>query len=213
MALVRTVGESVLDPVLSVVDRVCLVSVWVGGILMIVASALIGIEVVIRKFFTLSIGGVDEIGSYVLSVSAAWAFGFALLRRAHVRIDSLYVLFPVRIRVLMDLFGVVLFMVFFGLVAWYAFDVVADSIRVGTRSWTKLQTPLAIPQTVWFVGLVVTVLVAFLLILRSLARVVTGPIEAVQPLIGSRSIDEELKEEIDAIEEDRAEFEAKETPR
>lgn len=204
LTVVRAFGENVLDPILAVTRRVCQVSVWIGGLLMIASSVLIGVEVVIRKFFSLSIGGADELGSYVLSMSAAWAFAYALLQRGHVRIDSLYVMLPTRVRALLDMLGIALFMVFFGIVLYYAFDVLADSIRVGTKSWTKLQTPLVIPQSVWFVGLAVTVFVAFLLLLRSLVYFITADLENLQPLVGSRSVDEELEEELHVLEEDRA---------
>ena len=201
LTAVRAFGENVLDPILGVTRRVCQVSVWIGGLGLIGASILIGVEVLIRKFFALSIGGADEIGGYVLSMSAAWAFGFALLQRGHVRIDSIYVTFHPRVRAFLDLLGVALFMYFFGLILYYAYDVLADSIRVGTVSWTKLQTPLVIPQSVWFAGLLVTVFVALLLFLRSLIHFATGDLAAMQPLVGSRSVDEELKEEIKLFEE------------
>ena len=206
----RSFDKVVLGPVLGVTRRICQVSVWAGGLLMIASSVLIGVEVLIRKFFSLSIGGADELGSYVLSMTAAWAFGFALLQRAHIRIDSLYVNFPPRARAFLDLVGVALFMFFFGLVLYYAYDVVADSIRVGTVSWTKLQTPLAIPQSIWFVGLLVTVFVAFLLLLRSLIYFVTGDLAAIQPLIGSRSVDEQLADEMRALEAGLAERDGRE---
>ena len=206
LTAVRAFGENVLDPILGVTRRVCQVSVWIGGLMMIGASILIGVEVLIRKFFSLSIGGADEIGGYVLSMSAAWAFGFALLQRGHVRIDSIYVTFPPRVRAVLDLLGVALFTFFFGLILYYAYDVLADSIRVGTVSWTKLQTPLVIPQSVWFAGLLVTVFVAFLLFLRSLIHFASGDLAAMQPLVGSRSVDEELKEEIKVLEEVRTDL-------
>ncbi len=204
LTAVRAFGENVLDPIIGVMRRVCQVSVWIGGLLMIGASIIIGVEVLIRKFFTLSIGGADEIGGYVLSMSTAWAFGYALLHRAHIRIDSLYVTFPRKFRAVLDLLGVALFTYFFGLILYYAYDVVENSLRIGTVSWTKLQTPLIIPQSVWFAGLLVTVFVAFILFLRSLIHFAAGDLDAMQPLTGSRSVDEELEEEKQVIEEDRA---------
>ncbi len=210
MAL-ESFGQSVLDPVLGVTRRICQYGVWVCGFLMILSSIIIAIEVVIRKFFSLSFGGADELGSYVLSISAAWAFGFALIHRAHVRIDSIYVTFPRTVRAFLDVFGLALFLLFFGLVLFYAYDVLADTIRVGSRSWTKLRTPLVIPQSFWFAGLALTVFVAFLLLLRGLIYLFTGNFTAMQPLIGSRSIDEELSAEIQSLEATQATADRKST--
>ena len=78
---------------------------------------LIGIDVLMRKFLDRSIGGADELAGYALAIGTAWGLGAALLDRAHIRIDSLYVLFPQLLRLALDLAGLVLFVGFFGLIA------------------------------------------------------------------------------------------------
>ena len=67
---------------------------WFGGTLVLLAALLIGVDVLMRKFFDRSIGGADELAGYSLAIGSAWGLGAALLDRAHIRIDSLYVLFP-----------------------------------------------------------------------------------------------------------------------
>ena len=67
---------------------------WFGGALVLLAAVLIGIDVLMRKFFDRSIGGADELAGYALAIGTAWGLRAALLDRAHIRIDSLYVLFP-----------------------------------------------------------------------------------------------------------------------
>ena len=46
---------------------------WFGGALLIVAAFVIGIDVVIRKLFNLSIGGADELSGYALAIGSAWS--------------------------------------------------------------------------------------------------------------------------------------------
>ena len=92
---------------------------WFGGALVLLAAVLIGVDVVMRKFFARSIGGADELAGYSLAIGTAWGLGAALLDRAHIRIDSLYVLFPQRLRLALDLVALVLLVGFFALVAWH----------------------------------------------------------------------------------------------
>ncbi|MBZ0215180.1 MAG: TRAP transporter small permease subunit, partial [Fimbriimonadaceae bacterium] len=71
-------------------EWVSLLAVWFGGVLLILCAFLICIEVLMRKLFNVSTGGADEISSYAFAISTSWAFSFAFLRRAHVRVDALY---------------------------------------------------------------------------------------------------------------------------
>ena len=83
-----------MDRLIALSYRVARAGTWFGCALLIAASFLIGIDVVIRKLFNLSIGGADELSGYALGIASAWAFAYGLLERAHVRIDSLYVTLP-----------------------------------------------------------------------------------------------------------------------
>ncbi len=94
---------------------------WVGGGLILLAAVLIGIDVLMRKFLNRSIGGADELAGYALAIGTAWGLGAALIDRAHIRIDSLYVLFPRKLRLLLDLAALVLFVAFFALMTWHGF--------------------------------------------------------------------------------------------
>ena len=76
---------------------------WGGGALLLVAAFIIGIEVIIRKVFVVSIGGAAELSAFALAISSAWAFSFTMLARAHVRIETLYVILPLRLCATIDL--------------------------------------------------------------------------------------------------------------
>ena len=91
---------------------------WFGGALVLLAALLIGVDVLMRKFLARSIGGADELAGYALAIGTAWGLGAALIDRAHIRINSLYMLFPRRLRLALDLAGLVLFVAFFALMTW-----------------------------------------------------------------------------------------------
>ena len=62
-----------------------------GGLLLLVAAIIIGVDIVLRYTVSRSIGGADELSGYALAIATAWGLSFALVHRAHIRIDSLYV--------------------------------------------------------------------------------------------------------------------------
>lgn len=183
--------------------------VWFGGALMVAAALVIGVEVVIRKLFNLSVGGADELSGYALAIGSAWAFGFTLLDRSHVRIDSLYVLLPAPLCAALDLLALVVFGGFMTLVTWHGYGVLRQSIDVGARSMSPLATPLVAPQLLWVLGLVVASLVSVILLVRALPALVRGDFDGVQRLIGSRTLTEELEEELAVA----AHAETREVPR
>lgn len=196
---VKWAGETVLDPVLGVTRQICRVGVWMGGTIFVLSAVLVTVEVFIRKVFTISMGGADEISAYGLSIATAWAFGFALLERAHIRVDSLYILLPLRIRAALDVLNLCLFLTFFGVMLYYAWAVFTDTFVMGTRSGTGLNVPLAYPQFVWVAGLLLTVLVAALLLFRAMIHLFTGEVGRSQLLIGTKSIEEEVQEELTEV--------------
>src|SRR5690554_8003958 len=101
-----------------------------GGILLLVSSLLICVDVLLRKFADMTIGGADELAGYSLAIGTTWGLGAALADRAHVRIDTLYGLFPRWLRLACDVLGVVSFIAFFAIIAWYGYDLVNRSWQV-----------------------------------------------------------------------------------
>jgi len=192
------------DPLLGLARTVARAGVLLGGVLVLGAALLVGVDVLLRRFFNTSVGGADEISGYTLAIGSAWAFGATLLDRAHVRIDSLYARFPRRARLALDFLALVAFTAFMALVTWHAYAVLAETIAVGARSMSPLATPLVIPQTLWVLGLLSVVLIGVLLLLVSLAAVLRGQEAVARRLIGSRTVTEELEEELRLDEPVRA---------
>ena len=169
---------------------------WFGGGLVLLAALLIGIDVLMRKFLARSIGGADELAGYSLAIGTAWGLAATLIDRAHIRIDSLYVLFPQKLRLLLDLVALVLFVLFFGLMTWHGWGVVAQSWVSGSRSQSALETPTVIPQFLWISGLAVFVLVGALLLVHALILAARGDLRAMARAISTRSAEEEVEAEI-----------------
>jgi TRAP-type C4-dicarboxylate transport system permease small subunit len=173
---------------------------WFGGALILAAAVLIGIEVFLRKALVVSIGGADELAGYALAIGTAWALAATLLDRGHIRIDSLYILLPAALRIVLDFVGLALLVGFFALVFWHGLGVFVQSWVSRSRSQSALETPLVVPQAIWLVGLAAFVVVGAALFLAALTRVLRGDRAGASALIGTRSSAEEVAEEVRAAE-------------
>jgi TRAP-type C4-dicarboxylate transport system permease small subunit len=161
------------------------------------AALLIGVDVTLRKFFQASIGGADELAGYALAIGTAWSLGATLVERAHIRIDSLYILFPRWLRLALDFAGIALLLAFFGLIARHGWNVVQQSWVSGSRSQSALQTPTVLPQSIWLAGLAVFFVVGLALLGRAALLASRGRAAEAEQAISTRSAAEEVQEEIE----------------
>lgn len=185
-----------MDAAIALARRLTRYGLWFGGALILAAAMLIGVDVTLRKVFNASIGGADELAGYALALGTAWSLGAALLDRAHIRIDSLYVMFPRPLRLALDLVGIALFLALFGLIARHGWNVVAQSWVSGSRSQSALQTPTVLPQSIWLVGLALFLLVGMVVLLHAAVLVARKRAAQAEQVISTRSAVEELEEEI-----------------
>ena len=174
--------------------------VWCGGLMMLAAAVIIGVEVVLRKMFLVSLGGADEMASYALAIGTVWALSFALIERAHIRVDALYMRLPKRIGAACDILALLSVLAFTSILTWFAAHVFLTSWSFGATANTPIGTPLWIPQGLWVLGLVVFVLTSVVLIWRTSAAFLAGDIAAVSRIAGTKSIEEELGEEVAQVE-------------
>ena len=172
-----------------------------------VAAFVVSFDVVVRELFTLPVGGTDELSGFALAIASAFAFSYALLERAHVRIDSLYTTLPRRVCAVLDVIGLSVFALFMTLLAWQASGVFLESARNNAVTLSAFAWPLPYPQFLWVAGLFWFVVVAVLLLLRSLLTLLKGDWFLVQQQIGSKSVQEELKEELVQAEKRQKQYE------
>jgi TRAP-type C4-dicarboxylate transport system permease small subunit len=184
----------------AIAEGISRVGAIVGGAMLLVASLIICVDITLRYTISKTLGGADELSGYALAISSAWGFSAALLTRSHIRIDTLYVRVGSRMRAILDLLSLATFAGFIGLITWHAWGVVRQSWDSGSRSLSELETPVIIPQAMWFAGLVFFVLVALLLLARSLHAFATGDLPKLFELIGSKSAVAEAEEEVRATE-------------
>ena len=185
-----------MDRLLVWARKIARVGAWFGGVLLVAAAFLISYDVFIRTVFTTSVGGADELSGYALAIGSAWAYSFTLLDRAHVRIDSLYVTLPTRVCAVLDIVGLTIFVAFMCVLGSYALNMFADTVRYDAHSLSPIAVRQIYPQSLWVAGLVLFMLTSLLLLTRAFLALITGDIATVQRLVGSRSITQEIEQEV-----------------
>ena len=127
----------------------------VGGYVLLLLSLVIVFEILARKLFSFSLQGVDEIGGYVVAGTGAFGFAYALIERTHTRIDIVLGHVPRLLRNSLNIFTYALVTGAALFITRYAYQALNESLLFNGHSPTPLQTPMWIPQGIWFAGLIV----------------------------------------------------------
>ncbi|MEO1090232.1 MAG: TRAP transporter small permease [Pseudomonadota bacterium] len=155
------------------------------GIALLVMGAVIIVEIVLRRTVGSPLGGSDEISGYVMAAVTTWGFAFALSERAHVRIDLVQRRLPPAARAWLDVFAMAVMAAVAGLVTGYGWRVLEKTLDRGSRANTPLETPLWIPESIWFAGWVWFTTAATLLLIAALLDAVRGRYAEVETIAGT----------------------------
>ena len=192
--------RSALARALTLARTLSRAGVWVGGTLTLASALLISYDVIVRRFFGVTLGGSDELSGYAFAISTSWALAYAALERANVRIDVVYEHLPVRVAAVLDWIALLALGVFVVMLTWHAQGVGMQSWQMASRANTPLATPLWIPQLLWVAGLAWFSLVLALMLVRASVALVTGDLATLKEICGVRSVTEEAEEEAAAGE-------------
>ena len=176
-------------------ERVSRVAAWAGGIILFLISILITVEVILRKLFSISMGGADEISSYALAASSSFGFSYALFQKAHIRIDVLYTMFSQWMRHILDVLSLILLGTYMLVLSYYGFQVFWISFLKGSTANTPLHTPLWIPQLIWLLGLWGFTLCICLLLFGTLVSFFKKDSHTAQKLAGTTDLKEKIDQE------------------
>jgi TRAP-type C4-dicarboxylate transport system permease small subunit len=142
-----------LQQTVSRFDRFSRFLAILGGWALLGLSVYIGIDVVGRKLFSLSLQGSDEIGGYVLAIVCAAGFSYTLSQRSHIRLNALLTALPRGLQAAANLlaYGLLLLLAF--MLVWRGAMMLHESFSIQAVAPTPLETPLWIPQGLYVLGL------------------------------------------------------------
>jgi TRAP-type C4-dicarboxylate transport system permease small subunit len=184
--------------------KIEIVLAWIFGTIFLVLSFAVTIETISRKAFNFSLQGVDELGGYCLAIGSTIAFCLALVGRNHIRVDVFHDLFSRRVKAALNWLSIVGLAAAAVLLVAVSLRVVRDSLEYGSTAQTPWATPLIYPQSLWYLGLILFMLLAVGFAARATWLILKGRIDELNVEFHPKSAKEELKEELDDFAQRRA---------
>lgn len=163
-------------------------AVTAGGLLLL--SVCVTLFDLVARPLGMSLGGTDELSGYAMAIATGWGVCYALTMQAHVRIDLLRARSGPRLQSMFDIIAILSVAVVSLAVAYRAWPVLSKTIQTGATANTTLETPLWIPQSLWFAGWLWFAVSAVLLSLGALWFLMTAQQNNIDEFIGLRGEEE-----------------------
>lgn len=186
------------DPVSRTVLPIARWGAILCGWWLLVFSGLTCVEILGRRFLGFSLQGIDEIGGYTLAVMSAFGFSYALVNRSHTRVDIFLAMAPSPSQAVLNVLAMAGLAAIAVFAAFRAGAELNDSILFMSVSSSPLQTPLWIPQGLWFLGLVIFAGIAVALTCHSLYLLRRGW-AGVNRIYGPVTVEEEVEAELKTL--------------
>ena len=169
------------------------------GTIMIALSVTIVAEILLRKFFSFSLGGVDELGGYAVAIVAPLAFLVAAADSAHIRINLLHARLPLRLRAVLNVAAALSLALLALFLLYFTVQTVRDTLDYRSIAQTPWATPLIYPQSVWLVAMAVFALGMLVLSLRAVLLLVRGDWRTLDVHYGPESVSDEVLAELEDL--------------
>ena len=168
----------------------------VFGLMVLALSVAVGVETLVRKLFSISLGGVDELSGYAIAIGAPLAFTVALIERAHIRIDVVFRLMPGRLRTALNWLSIMSIAALATFLLAYCYVSFSETLAYRSVAQTPWATPLYIPESAWLAATAVFCVTAVALAIRATALLLTGRGAALDREFGPVTAEEELESEL-----------------
>jgi TRAP-type C4-dicarboxylate transport system permease small subunit len=166
------------------------------GAIFLVLAFVVTVETLARKIFNFSLQGADELGGYALAIGSTLAFGLAMAGRNHIRVDVFHELLPRRAKAALNWIAAMLLAAMALLFAAVSVRVLQETLEYRSTAQTPWATPLIVPQSLWYAGLVIFLLIALGYAARASYLLFTRRLDQLNDEFHPHSVKEELKEEL-----------------
>lgn len=180
----------------------------VFGTIFVVLAVVVTVETLVRKLFNFSLQGADELGGYALAIGSTIAFALAVAGRNHIRVDVFHEHFPRGLKAFLNWLSIVLLAGLATLFVVASWRVLTESLEYRSTAQTPWATPLIYPQSLWYAGLVLFMLMGVGFALRATWLLLTRRIDELNEEFHAKSAKEELKEELDSVKDRQAKQES-----
>lgn len=160
-------------------------------------AVMLTLEILGRKFFNTSFKGIDELGGFVLAISAAVGASYAMAQRSHTRVDVFLVRFPRSVQRWLNTLAMTTFAFFATFAAWRGVAVLLETLELQSTA-TNLEQPLWVPQLAWVTGLVLLAAISLSYAIHALYLLARKRTE-LNAWYGPLSAQEELEAELSEL--------------
>ena len=171
----------------------------VFGAIFVVLAVVVTVETLVRKLFNFSLQGADELGGYALAIGSTIAFALAVAGRNHIRVDVFHERFPRGLKAFLNWLSIVLLAALATLFVVVSWRVLMETLEYRSTAQTPWATPLIYPQSLWYAGLVLFMLMAAGFAARATWLLFSRRIDELNEQFHAKSAKEELKEELDSV--------------
>lgn len=154
-----------------------------GGMIFLIAVLVCG-DVFTRNVLNRIVFHSFELGNYLFAIAAAFGMAYALLARAHIRIDVAYNKFPAPMRRMVDLLALLTTTAVACLFAYKAWVLALGALARGVKTNSTLGIEIGYPQAAWALGLSFFALVGLVLTLRHIRLLIAGQTVRADALAG-----------------------------
>ena len=172
---------------------------WLFGLTMVALSIMVTVETIIRKLFSISLGGVDELSGYAVAIAGPLAFAIALIERSHIRINILYLRLSLSARRLLDFLSMIALVALSAFLSFFAYRTLVDTYQLKSLAQTPWATPLIYPQTLWIIGMCIFSVVAIFMLIKAVWLAQRKDWAGVDRCLAPGSLEEELKAELEDL--------------
>lgn len=123
-----------------------------GGLFLLLAVVLVGVEVALRGLAGTSLVGAEQIASFLIMWSLFFAASHAIARNRHVRVDILRNLLAPRAQWVLELLISLCMLMFTVFLTVSGYALVLESYQLGDETIGLLPIPFWIPQLVMILG-------------------------------------------------------------
>lgn len=156
------------------VERLALAVLLVGGLGMLMSMFLGVADIVGTQILRVPVPGPKELTESTMVVIVFGALTYAQIRRAHIRVELLYLRTPPRMQAVLDVLAGLCGLVFFGLLLWQATHEAFYSLQIREATVGLIRFPLYPARFVLAAGTGLLVLRLALDVIQDVPRIVTG---------------------------------------
>ena len=163
-----------VNPLSRIVERLALIVLLVGGLGMLFSMFLGVADIVGTQVLLIPVPGPRELSESTMVLIVFGALAYAQIRRAHIRVELLYLKMPPRGRAVMDVITDLAAIAFFGLILSEAISEAQYSYQIKEATTGLIRFPLWPARFTLVAGCSLMILQLCLHLIQDLIRIRTG---------------------------------------